>query len=141
MMYEILKSLHIISVIAWMAGMLYLPRLFVYHAQAQVGSEMSETFKVMEKRLLRYIINPAMGATWIFGLWLAIEMDAFQQGWLHTKLLLVLMLSGLHGVLSKRRREFEQDRNTKPARYYKILNEMPTILLIGIVFLVVMKPF
>lgn len=141
MTYEILKALHIISFVSWMAGMLYLPRLFVYHAEAKSGSEMSETFKIMEKKLLRYIMTPAMIATWIFGLWLAVEIGAFQQGWLHTKLLLVLILSGAHGVLSKHRREFEHDRNTKSARYFRYLNEVPTALMIAIVLLAVLKPF
>jgi putative membrane protein len=141
MTYEIIKSLHIISVVAWMAGMLYLPRLFVYHTQVQSGSEASELFKVMERRLLRFIINPAMILTWIFGIWLAVELDAWTQGWLHTKLTLVLLLSAVHGMLAGHMKQFAADRNTKSKRYYKLLNEAPTVLLIVIVFLVVLKPF
>lgn len=141
MLYPTLKSLHLIALVAWMAGMLYLPRLFVYHAEAAPGSATSETFKVMERRLLKAIINPAMVATWIFGLWLAWELDAFRQGWLHAKLALVLVLSGLHGYMSGAVRRFAADRNTRPARFYRVLNEVPTLALIGIVILVVFKPF
>ncbi|PZO78642.1 MAG: protoporphyrinogen oxidase HemJ [Mesorhizobium amorphae] len=136
-----IKALHVIAVIAWMAGLLYLPRLFVYHTQAQPGSATSETFKVMERRLLRAIINPAMIATWVFGLWLAWEVYAFQGGWLHAKLTLVLLLSGLHGYLSKGVRMFAQDRNTKSTKHWRIVNEVPTLLMILIVVLVIVKPF
>lgn len=141
MLYPTLKSLHIISVVAWMAGMLYLPRLFVYHAEAPVGSPQSETFKVMERRLLKAIINPAMAATWIFGLWLAWETGAFSQGWLHAKLAFVLALSGLHGFLTGAVRRFAEDRNTRSAGFYRVVNEVPTVCLIAIVALVVFKPF
>jgi len=135
------KALHIIAVIAWMAGMLYLPRLFVYHADAAPGSEMSETFKVMERRLLRAIINPAMIATWVLGLWLAWRMFGLSGGWLHAKLLAVLLLSGIHGYLSAAVRSFATDANVKPARHWRIVNEIPTVLMIVIVILVVVKPF
>lgn len=135
------KSLHVISIIAWMAGMLYLPRLFVYHAEAEVDSEKSETFKVMERRLLKAIINPAMVASWIFGLWAAYELSAWQDGWFHAKLTLVLIMSGVHGYLSKCVKNFAADQNTKPARFYRILNEVPTVLMICIVILVIVKPF
>jgi protoporphyrinogen IX oxidase len=136
------KALHVISVIAWMAGMLYLPRLYVYHAQATSGSETSETFKVMERRLLRAIINPAMAGTWIFGIaTLAQEPALLREPWLQAKLLLVLFLSGLHGVFSRWRREFAQDRNTRPARTYKIVNELVTVTMIAIVILVIVRPF
>ncbi len=141
MLYPTLKSLHLIALVAWMAGMLYLPRLFVYHAEAEPGSATSATFKVMERRLLKAIINPAMVATWVFGLALAWELDAFRQGWLHAKLGLVLVLSGLHGYMAGAVKRFAADRNTRPARFYRILNEVPTLLLIGIVILVVFKPF
>ena len=141
MLYPWLKALHIVSLIAWMAGMLYLPRLFVYHAEAPVGSPQSETFKVMERRLMRAIMLPAMLATWIFGLWLAWEGGWFAAGWLHAKLALVLALSALHGYLSRLRRDFEQDRNAHTMRFYRILNEAPTLALVGIVILVVVKPF
>jgi len=139
--YNWIKAFHIIAVISWMAGMLYLPRLFVYHADAARGSDKSETFKLMERRLLRAIINPAMVATWIFGLWLAWHGFRFGGGWLHAKLALVLVLSGVHGYLSAAVRRFAEDRNEKPARHWRIVNEIPTLLLIAIVILVVVKPF
>jgi putative membrane protein len=142
--YLYLKAFHIIAVIAWMAGMLYLPRLFVYHAGAKPGSELSETFKVMERRLLKLIINPAMIATWLLGLaliWL-MGKDAFvQAGWLHIKLVLVLAMSGLHGYFARLVRQFAADRNTHSAKFYRIANEIPTVLLIAIVILAVVKPF
>jgi protoporphyrinogen IX oxidase len=139
--YLWVKAAHVIAVIAWMAGMLYLPRLFVYHADAPVGSPQSETFKVMERRLLRAIINPAMVATWVFGLWLAWQGFGFQGGWLHAKIALVLAMSGLHGYLSASVRRFAEDRNEKPARHWRIVNEVPTLLMIVIVILVIVKPF
>lgn len=139
--YPWAKAIHVIAVISWMAGMLYLPRLFVYHADTAVGSEQSETFKVMERRLLRGIINPAMTITWIFGLWLAWKIFAFQGGWLHAKLALVLAMSGVHGYLSASVRRFAEDRNEKPARHWRIVNEIPTLLMIAIVILVIVKPF
>jgi putative membrane protein len=135
------KAIHVIAVIAWMAGMLYLPRLFVYHADVPVGSAQSETFKLMERRLLRAIINPAMVVTWGFGLWLAWKGFAFQGGWLHAKITLVVILSGFHGYLSASVRRFAEDRNEKPARHWRIVNEVPTLLMIAIVILVVVKPF
>ncbi|NNM73691.1 protoporphyrinogen oxidase HemJ [Enterovirga aerilata] len=141
MLYPTLKSLHIISMVAWMAGMFYLPRLFVYHADAPRGSPQSETFKVMERRLLKAIINPAMAATWIFGLWLAWETEAYRQGWFHAKFAIVLLLSGLHGIFVRRLREFAEDRNGHSARYYRVINEVPTACLVAIVVLVVFKPF
>ncbi len=141
MLYLWLKSFHVIAIIAWMAGMLYLPRLFVYHCEAARGSIQSETFKIMERRLLKAIINPAMIVTWVLGLYLAFAGGWFQSGWLHAKLLLVVVLSAVHGVLVKHTREFAEDRNTRPARYYRILNEVPTVLMIGIVILVIVKPF
>ncbi|MEN5247679.1 protoporphyrinogen oxidase HemJ [Brucella pseudintermedia] len=139
--YLWVKSLHVIAVIAWMAGMLYLPRLFVYHTAAKPGSETSETFKVMERRLLRFIINPAMAVTWIAGLWMAWEIFGFQGGWLHAKLLLVVLMSGLHGYLSKSARLFAEDRNMRSAKHWRIINEVPTVLMILIVILVIVKPF
>lgn len=140
-LYLWLKSLHVIAIIAWMAGMLYLPRLFVYHADVPVGSPQSETFKVMERRLLKAIINPAMIVAWILGLWLAYELDAFREGWFHAKFTLVLVMSGVHGYLSRCVKVFARDENTRPARFYRILNEVPTLLMIGIVILVIVKPF
>jgi putative membrane protein len=141
MLYLWLKAFHIIAVIAWMAGMLYLPRLFVYHADAEIGSVQSETFKVMERRLLKAIINPAMIAVWLLGLYLAWSGGWFSAGWLHAKILLVLAMSGLHGYYSRAVRAFAQDRNKKSARHWRMMNEVPTLLLIGIVILVVVKPF
>lgn len=141
MLYLVLKSLHIVAVIAWMAGMLYLPRLYVYHADTKPGSPQSETFKIMERRLLRAIINPAMIATWVFGLGIAYLQNYWLQGWFIAKLVLLLALSGVHGAFSRWRKDFEADRNTKPARFYRIWNEVPTLLMIGIVFVVVLKPF
>ena len=140
-MYLWLKAFHVIAVIAWMAGMLYLPRLFVYHCVAEPGSKQSETFKVMERRLLRAIINPAMAATWVLGLWLAWEGGFFKSGWLHGKLLLVVALSGVHGLFARWVRDFEADRNVHSQKFYRIVNEGPTLLMIGIVILVIVKPF
>ena len=145
-MYEWVKAFHIIAVIAWMAGMLYLPRLFVYHCAAERGSVQSETFKVMERRLLRAIINPAMVATWVFGLWLAwLGPDSrygwFASGWLWAKIILVLGLSAVHGLLARWRKDFAQDRNRHSQKFYRIINEVPTVLMILIVLLVVLKPF
>jgi len=139
--YLWIKSVHVIAVIAWMAGMLYLPRLFVYHADAPVGSDKSQTFKVMERRLLRGIINPAMIVTWAAGLWLAWKVFAFHGGWLHAKIALVVLMSAVHGYLSAATRKFADDRNEKPARHWRIVNEVPTLILIAIVILVVVKPF
>jgi putative membrane protein len=139
---EWVKAMHVISVIAWMAGMLYLPRLFVYHAAAEIGSDKSETFKIMERRLLRGIINPAMIATYIFGFWLVLSgwVDAGST-WLHLKIVFVLLLTVCHGVLAKHTRLFAEDKNTKSQKYFRILNEVPTVLMIVIVVLVVVKPF
>lgn len=136
-----IKSFHVISIICWMAGMFYLPRLFVYHCQAEVGSKQSETFKIMERRLLRAIINPAMIASWITGLWLAWEVYALQGGWLHLKLLVVVILSGYHGLLSRGVRHFAEDRNNFSEKTWRILNEVPTVLMIIAVIDVIVKPF
>ena len=141
MLYLWIKAFHVIAVIAWMAGMFYLPRLFVYHCDAPKGSIQSETFKIMERRLLKAIINPAMMVTWVLGLYLMWDGAWYKSGWMHGKLLLVLIMSGLHGVYVRRLKEFAADKNTKPAKYYRILNEVPTILVIGIVILVIVKPF
>jgi putative membrane protein len=140
-MYEWVKAFHIIAVIAWMAGMLYLPRLFVYHCLAEPGSTQSETFKVMERRLLKAIINPAMIASWALGLWLAWYGGWYRTGWFQTKVALVLVLSGLHGLFVRWVRDFGQDRNQHSQRFYRIINELPTLLLIAIVILAVVKPF
>ena len=140
-MYQWLLAFHIIAVIAWMAGMLYLPRLFVYHCAADPGSMQSETFKVMERRLLRAIINPAMVATWVLGLWLAWESEAYKLGWFHAKFALVLVLSGVHGFFVRCVRDFAADQNRRTQKFYRIINEVPTVLMIGIVILAVVKPF
>ena len=140
-MYEWILALHIIAVIAWMAGLLYLPRLFVYHADAPAGSEMSETFKIMERRLLRAIMVPAMIASWLFGVWLIVLTNAFSEGWLHGKLLMVVLLSAVHMAMVVWRKDLERETNTKSAKYFRIVNEAPTILMIIIVILVVVKPF
>jgi protoporphyrinogen IX oxidase len=139
--YPWIKALHVIAVIAWMAGMLYLPRLFVYHCEAEPGSRQSETFKVMERRLLRAIINPAMVAAWVLGLWLAWNAGLFALGWLHAKLFLVILMSGVHGLFACYVRDFASDRNRHSQKFYRIINEVPTILMIGIVILAVVKPF
>ncbi len=139
--YLWLKALHVVAIVAWMAAMLYLPRLFVYHAEVGPGTPQSETFKVMEGRLLRYICTPAMILVWITGLILMFEGGWTKAGWLHTKIALVLLMTGVHGVLAASTRRFAQDTNQKSARYFRILNEVPTVLLIGIVILVVVKPF
>lgn len=135
------KAVHVIAIISWMAGMLYLPRLFIYHCDAEPGSRQSETFKVMERRLLQIIINPAMIVSWVLGLWLAWTAGYFSEGWLHAKLAFVLALSAVHGYFSAAVRAFAEDRNTKPARHWRIVNEVPTLLMIGIVILVIVKPF
>jgi putative membrane protein len=139
--YEWAKAFHVIAVIAWMAGMLYLPRLFVYHCEAEVGSKQSETFKVMERRLLRAIINPAMIAAWLLGLGLAYEGGWFAFHWLQAKIVLVLILSGIHGLLARWVGDFAADRNRHSQKFYRIINEIPAVLMVGIVILAVVKPF
>ena len=142
-MYEWVKALHVISVIAWMAGMMYLPRLFVYHAESAVGSEKSETFKVMERRLYRGIMTPAMLATWIFGLWLAFGFGIvdFLMGWMWLKAAMVIALSGVHGWYGSLLRAFQQDRNTRSHKFYRAINEIPFVIAIVIVIAVIVKPF
>jgi putative membrane protein len=141
MLYLWLKALHIMSVIAWMAALFYLPRLFVYHAETEAGTQQSETFKIMERRLLKAIMTPAMIASWIFGLWVAYEGGFLRDGWFHAKLALVLIMSGYHGYLARCVRAFAEDRNTRGHRHYRIVNEVPTLLMVVIVVLVVIKPF
>ena len=140
-LYPWIKAAHIVAVISWMAGMLYLPRLFVYHVAAEPGAVQSETFKTMERRLLRFIVNPAMVATWALGLWLAWDGGWFSSGWFHGKLALVIALSAVHGFFARQVRMFGEDRNTFSQRFYRILNEVPTVLMIAIVVLAVVKPF
>ena len=140
-MYVWIKALHVIAVISWMAGMLYLPRLFVYHCDTEIGSAQSETFKVMERRLLKAIMTPAMVVTWLAGLYLAWAGQWFSAGWFHGKLLLVILLSGIHGFFSRFVKDFAADRNIRSHKFYRLINEVPTVLMIGAVILVVVKPF
>lgn len=135
------KAAHVISVISWMAAMLYLPRLMVHHCDAEIGSELSEKLKVMERLLLKSIMTPAMLATWIFGLWTAYLFDVWAQGWFISKVFLVLILTVFHGIFAKWVKDFAADANTRPQRLYRIANEVPTGLMILIVILVVVKPF
>jgi putative membrane protein len=140
--YDWFKALHVIAVISWMAGLLYLPRLFVYHADAVKGSELSETLKVMERKLLRYIVNPASVLVWITGpLLIWANPDMLHQPWLHVKLTMVVLLTGFHHALAAWRKKFEKDENKKPAKFYRIINEVPTLLMIVIVIMVIVKPF
>jgi protoporphyrinogen IX oxidase len=140
---EWVKAIHVIAIIAWMAGLLYLPRLFVYHAGVAVGSEQSETFKVMERRLYFGIMTPAMIAAWIFGLWLAFGYGLvdFSQGWMHLKALMVVLLTGYQGMLGGLRRKFAADANVRSARFFRFINEVPTLMMIVIVIAVIVKPF
>ncbi len=139
--YLWVTALHVIAVIAWMAGMLYLPRLYVYHCAAEPGSAQSETFKVMERRLLRAIVNPAMILAWVLGLALVAHLDAWGEAWMHAKFACVIALSTLHGFFARWRRQFDQDDNRHEARFYRLMNEVPTVLMIAIVVLVVVRPF
>jgi len=136
-------SFHLISMVAWMAGLFYLPRLYVYHAQTKIGSESSELFKVMERRLLRGIMNPAMIATWIFGILLVLTPGRvnWHMGWFHAKLSLVVLMSIFHMFCSRWRKAFLADRNQHTEKFFRIVNEIPTVLLIIIVILAVVKPF
>ena len=140
-MYEWIKALHVIAVISWMAGMLYLPRLFVYHCEAETGSKQSETFKVMERRLLKAIINPAMIVTWLAGLYLVWAGQWYLSPWFHAKFVLVLVMSGVHGFFSRWVKDFAADRNRHSERFYRIINEVPTVLMLIIVSLAIVKPF
>jgi protoporphyrinogen IX oxidase len=141
MTYGIVKSIHIISVIAWMAGLLYVPRLFVYHSQLPVGSSTKALFETMERRLLKAIMLPAMLATWLFGLWLAYLLDAWWQEWLHAKLALVVALSAIHGYFVGEARRLARGERARPAIFYRIINEIPMLIAVAVVFLVVLKPF
>ena len=143
MLYEVLKALHIVAVIAWMAGLLYLPRLFVYHAEAPAGSNRAATFAIMERRLMRGIMMPALVMTYLFGIGLLATPGIvdWRQGWIWAKLALVLLLTVFHGLLERWRRDFAAGRNAHRARFYRIVNELPTLAMIAIVILVVVKPF
>jgi putative membrane protein len=134
------KALHVIAVIAWMAALLYLPRLMVYHADSAVGSEKSETFKVMERRLLRGIAMPAMAVAWASGLWVAASIGAWGEGWFHAKLAGVALLTAFHFLLAHWVRIFASDRNNRSTRFYRAVNEVPTVLMVVIVILVIVKP-
>lgn len=139
--YSYFLALHIIAVISWMAGMFYMPRLFVYHTRLEVGSDASEMFKEMERKLLRIIINPAMTFAWIFGLCMAFGQDLWGDTWFQIKFFSVFLMSGFHGFLSRWRKEFARDENTHSEKFYRRVNEIPTVLMFVIVFLVILKPF
>ncbi|MCG6206144.1 protoporphyrinogen oxidase HemJ [Rhodopseudomonas sp. HC1] len=139
--YLWVKALHVIAVISWMAGMLYMPRLFVYHCAAEVGSVQSETFKVMERRLYRAIMNPAMMVAWVAGLVIAWQQGYFAVGWFHAKLAAVILMTVIHVMLGRYVRDFAADRNTRSHKFYRIINEVPTLLMVGAVIFVVVKPF
>lgn len=140
-MYEWVKAAHVISIIAWMAGLLYLPRLMVYHSVAEIGGEQSETFKVMERRLMKAIMTPAMISSWVFGLWAMWLAGAWQEGWFHAKLLLVIILSAFHGFCVVWMKEFERDERKRPQRFFRFVNEVPTVIMIAVVVLVIVRPF
>jgi putative membrane protein len=142
-LYLWIKALHVISLIAWMAALFYLPRLYVYHCQVPAGSAESERFKVMERRLLKQIMTPAMIATWVFGILLVLTpgIISWTEGWWYVKLVSVIMLTGFHGAMSKWRKDFLNDRNRRPERFYRIANEVPTVLMFVIVIMVIVKPF
>ena len=141
MSYEVIKSFHVLSVISWMVGLLYLPRLFVYHSQVQIGSVQAETFKVMERRLLRAIMTPAMVASFAFGIWLiALNHSLIYEVWFQIKFLAVLSMGAVHGKLSKMRRLLENDEKPLSTKAYRIWNEIPTVLMIVVVVMAVVKP-
>ena len=139
--YLWLKALHVIAVISWMAGLLYLPRLFVYHCEVEAGSATSEKFKIMERRLFRAIMTPAMVVAWVAGLWMAVTGGLFQDGWFHVKLTLVVLMTLSHYMMARWKNDFAADLNTRPQRFFRIANEVPTLLMIFIVILVIVKPF
>jgi len=139
--YLWVKSVHVMAIIAWMAAMLYLPRLFIYHSEVDPKSDMSRTFKVMEHRLLTIIMNPAMTIAWVLGLWLAWKGGFLLSGWFLAKFVLAIALSGMHGYLSAAVRRFAEDRNEVATRTWRFLNEVPALLMVGIVILVIVKPF
>ncbi len=140
-MYLWIKALHVIAVISWMAGMLYLPRLFVYHSSTEPGSPQAKTFEVMEYRLLHFIMTPAMAVTWIAGIVLMLEGGWLSAGWLHAKLLLVVVMSAVHGMLGRWQKDFAAGKNAKTTKFFRYINEVPTLLMIAIVILVIVKPF
>jgi len=139
--YPWMKALHVVAIISWMAGMLYLPRLFVYHCGVAIGSDASETFKVMERKLLRYIINPAMVVSWVAGLWIAWEMSFLRDVWFLVKLVGVLGLSAVHGYFAKAVADFARDEGVRNHRFWRFMNEVPTLLMLLIVVMAIVKPF
>jgi len=141
-LYPWTKALHVISMVAWMAGTFYLPRLFVYHCDTVRGSAESERFKVMEYRLMKQIMNPAMIATWSFGILLVVTPGTidWSAGWWHVKLASVILLSGFHGAMSRWRKDFLADANRRPARFFRIANEVPTVLMVVIVIMIIVRP-
>ena len=141
MNYDVIKALHLISVMSWMAGLLYLPRLFVYHAETTAGSVRAETFKVMERRLLKAIMNPAMIGSFVFGIWMIVLAPGLlYEPWMHVKILCVLLMASCNGVFAKMRRRLENDERPRLPRVYRIWNEVPTVLMVVIVFMAVVKP-
>jgi putative membrane protein len=141
MLYQWVKVIHVLAVISWMAGLLYLPRLFVYHATVDAGSVTSETFKVMERRLLKAIMTPAMIVAWLAGLWMAFSSQALGEAWFHAKVLAVLLLSASHGLMARYVKQFARDANPHSSKYFRFFNEIPTLLMIAAVILVIVKPF
>ena len=140
--YDWIKAAHVISVLAWMSGMMYLPRLYVYHSESVTGSEKSETFKVMERRLYRGILTPAMIATWVFGLAMVFHgLIDWSQGWPWVKAAFVIALSGVHGFYGKLLKDFAADKNTRASKFYRAINEVPFVLAIVIVIMVIVRPF
>ena len=140
--YAWIKALHVISVIAWMAAMLYLPRLYVYHCQVAAGSEADGLFKTMEVKLLRAILNPAMIAAWLFGILMLVANPALlSQPWMHVKLTAVVVLSGLHGFMARWRKDFVKGRNRHSERFYRVMNEVPAVLMVIVVIMVIVQPF
>jgi len=139
--YLWVKAVHVIAVISWMAGLLYLPRLFIYHCEVEAGSAASEKFKVMERRLLKAIMAPAAILTWGLGLWMAISGGLFQDAWFHAKFTLVILMSACHLLMIQWKNDFAADANKRSQKFYRVANEVPTLLMIGIVLLVVVKPF
>lgn len=139
--YPWIKALHIVAIISWMAGLLYLPRLFIYHSDCEPDSDQARTFSIMERRLMAVIMNPAMIVSWVLGLYLAWSVFGFQGGWLHAKIACVLALSGVHGYFAGAVRRFGQGQYVKTPRFWRMMNEAPTLLMIAIVILAVVKPF
>jgi protoporphyrinogen IX oxidase len=140
-MYEWIKALHVVAIISWMAAMLYLPRLFIYHCASEKGSVQSETFKVMERRLLKAIMTPAMVVSWLSGLYLVWRGGWHVAGWFHVKFVSVLAMSAVHGYLAGVTGVFARDGNKKPQRFYRVINEVPTVLMLVVVVMVIVKPF